>query len=171
MHAVAVSVLDGPATFQEIFDYYAARIHLVPRLRQKLAFVPFNLAHPKWVDDPDFRLENHFKAHTVAEGTTMDQAFDIALELGEPLLDRSRPLWLTYVIEGVEGKTLLVQMSHHAFVDGATAVAMSLVLTDPSPDAQSPDAAPAWQPSSTFRSALRSLAFRPRMGPASAMVL
>jgi WS/DGAT/MGAT family acyltransferase len=146
MHGVAVSVLDGAATFQEIFDYYAARIHLVPRLRQKLAFVPFNLAHPKWVDDPDFLLENHFKAHAVPEGTTVEQAFDVALSLGERLLDRSRPLWLTYVIEGVEGKTLLVQMSHHAFVDGATAVAMSTVLTDPAPDAQSPDAAPEWQP-------------------------
>lgn len=146
MHGVGITQLDGPATFQEIFDYNAARVHLVPRFRQKLAFVPFNLAHPKWVDDPDFDLKNHIKPHRVPPNTTLKQAHAIALELGEPLLDRNRPLWLTYVLENVQGKTLLVQLSHHAFVDGATAVAMSTVLTDPSPDAPPPEPAPPWNP-------------------------
>ncbi len=146
MHGVAITVLDGPATFQEIYDYYAARVHLVPRFRQKLAFVPFNLAHPKWVDDPDFDLANHIRKHEVPPGTTVARAREIALELGEPLLDRSRPLWLLYVLENIEGKTLLVQASHHAFVDGATAVAMSTVLTDPRPDAPPPNTPPAWVP-------------------------
>ena len=147
MHGVAISVLDGAATFDEIFDFYEARIHLIPRFRQRLAFVPFNLAHPKWTDDPDFELANHVKSHPVAPGTTLDQAIQIALELGEPLLDRSRPLWLIYVLENVEGQTLLAMMSHHAFVDGATLVAMSTVLTDMAADAEPP--APAeheWQP-------------------------
>ena len=138
MHGVAIVELDGTPTFQEIFDYYAARIHLVPKFRQKLVFVPFSVAHPKWVDDPDFDLANHILAHHVPADTTVKQAIDIAIKLGEPLLDRSRPLWLFYVIENVEGKTLIVQMTHHAFVDGATAVAMTTVLTDPTPERYQP---------------------------------
>ncbi|MFT7654421.1 MAG: diacylglycerol O-acyltransferase, partial [Candidatus Azotimanducaceae bacterium] len=135
MHAVTLSLLDGPARFEDIYKFYEARIHLVPRLRQRLAFVPFNLAHPKWVDALDFDLSNHIKSHPVPPNTTLQRAYELALELGEPLLDRSRPLWLNYVLENVEGKTVLVQMSHHAFVDGATLVAMSTVLTEPSADA------------------------------------
>jgi hypothetical protein len=132
-HGVGISVLDDSPTYQEICDYCTARTHLISSLRQRLAFAPFNLAHPKWVDDPDFDLANHLKAHVVVQRAT-----EIALELGEPLLDRSRPLWLTYVIENVEGRTLLVQLTHHSFVDGATSVARSPVLTDPEPDASPP---------------------------------
>lgn len=146
MHGVGITILETPATYEEIFQYYAERIHLVPRLRQKLAFVPFNIAHPKWVDDEDFDLANHLQKYEVPPNTTLRGAEALALELGEPLLDRSRPLWLTYVMEDVEGKTLLAQMSHHAFVDGATAVAMSTVLTDPTPDAPPPNTPPEWQP-------------------------
>lgn len=146
MHSVGITVLDGPATYDEIFAYYKARIHLVPRLRQKLVFVPFNLAHPKWVDDPDFDLRNHLKSHVAPPNTTLERARDLALEMGEPLLDRSRPLWLTYIIENVQGKTILAQMSHHAFVDGATAVAITTVLTDDRPDAPAPNTPPEWAP-------------------------
>lgn len=147
MHGIGLSVLDGEVSFEELFEFYAQRIHLVPRLRQKLAYVPFNLAHPKWIDDPEFSLENHFKKHVVPPNTNLKRAFEIGLELGEPLLDRSRPLWLTYVLENIEGKTVLVQLSHHAFVDGATAVAMTTVLTDTSPDAAPPEPpAEPWSP-------------------------
>ncbi len=146
MHGTAVTVLEGEASLQEIVDYHAARIHLVPRLRQKLAFVPFNMAHPVWVDDPDFDLTNHVKLHQVPSDTTLEGVVDVALELGEPLLDRSKPLWLTYVIEGIPGHTVLAQMTHHAFVDGATAVAMSVALTDAEPDAPPPDPGPDWNP-------------------------
>ncbi|MGK0224694.1 MAG: diacylglycerol O-acyltransferase [Limisphaerales bacterium] len=149
MHAVTLSLLDGPARFEDIYKFYEARIHLVPRLRQRLAFVPFNLAHPKWVDALDFDLSNHIKSHPVPPNTTLQRAYELALELGEPLLDRSRPLWLNYVLENVEGKTVLVQMSHHAFVDGATLVAMSTVLTEASADAAEVEPAPDWQPEPT----------------------
>jgi len=146
MHGVTLSVLNGEVEFNEIFSFFEARIHLVPRLRQRLLFVPFNMAHPKWVDDPEFNLSNHLKLHEVPEGTSMEQAIEIALELGEPLLDRNKPLWLNYVIPAVENQTLLVQMGHHAFLDGATAVAMSTVLTTTEPDSPPPVAAEKWKP-------------------------
>ena len=147
MHSVGITILDGITRFEVVFDYYAARVHLVPRLRHKVAFVPFNLAHPKWVDDVQFDLANHVRRHQVPPNTTLDRAIDIALEIGEPVLDRNRPLWMVYVIEDVEGKTLLVQLTHHAFADGATMVAMTTVLTDPAPDARAPEPEdPPWQP-------------------------
>ena len=153
MHGTTISFLDGPATFEEIYTYHEARIHLVPRLRQRLAMVPFNLAHPKWVDDPDFDLRNHIRPAKVPEGTSAEQAVDLALELAEPLLDRNRPLWLIYVMEGIEGKTLQIQIAHHAFVDGATLVAMTTVLTDPTPDANGPEIpAEPWNPAVLPRS-------------------
>jgi len=146
-HGITISVLGGPATFDEIYQYIADRIHLMPRLRQRLVMVPFNMAHPKWVDDPDFDLSNHIKAAEVPESTTIEAAIDMALELGEPLLDRDRPLWLNYVLQGVEGKTLWVQLLHHAFVDGATLVALSTVMTDPTPEANGPEPSIlTWQP-------------------------
>ncbi|NKC01720.1 MAG: DUF1298 domain-containing protein [Pseudomonadales bacterium] len=148
MHSVVFSILDGSVSRDQYLKFYADRLHLVPRLRQKLAFVPFNLAHPRWIDDQDFDLGNHIRGHEVSANTKLDRAIEIGLELGEPLLDRARPLWLHYVIENVEGKTLIVQMGHHAFMDGATAVAMSTVLTDPEPDTEAPEAPEKWRPES-----------------------
>ncbi len=146
MHGNTISVLDGEVSFKEVLKFYADRIHLVPRLRQKLVYVPFNVAHPCWVDDPDFKIENHMKSHAVPPGTKFNDAIDIAARLGEPILDRSRPLWMVYVIEKVEGKTIIAQISHHAFVDGATLVAMSTVLTTPEPDAPPPNSPGQWNP-------------------------
>ncbi len=138
MHGAVLTVLDGEITHREYTDFIASRIHLAPRLRERLAFVPMNIAHPKWVPDPEFDLANHVVAHRVPEGTTMDDAMDIALELCEPLLDRSRPLWKTYVLEGISGCTVLVQMTHHAMMDGASMVDLSKVLMDFEPDAAPP---------------------------------
>ncbi len=147
MHSVGLITLDGIVSYAELLEYYRARIHLVPRFRQKLAFVPFNMAHPKWIDDPDFQLENHIKPHDLPAGTSMAQAIEIALELGEPLLERDRPLWLTYVLSDIEGQTLIAQITHHAFVDGATAIAITTVLTDTAPDAPAPPSpSDAWNP-------------------------
>jgi len=146
MHSIAFIELEDAPSFEELYNYYAARIHLIPRLRQKLAFVPFGVAHPKWVDDPAFDLSNHIKSHRVPEGTSLTDAIDIAMSLGEPLLDRTRPLWLFYILENVEGRTLVAQMTHHAFVDGATLVAISTVLTDASPNADQPEPSPPWEP-------------------------
>ena len=146
MHGVALQVMDGAPPFSEIYDFYAQRVHRVPRLRQKLAYVPFNIAHPRWVDDPDFDLSNHVKEHALAPGTTLARAFSEAVELSQDLLPRDRPLWLFYVLTGVPGKTLLLQMNHHAFADGAISVAMMLALTDEAANSSLPEIAPEWSP-------------------------
>ena len=145
MHGTAVSIIEGEVPFEVIFRHIASRLHLVPRYRQRLALVPFNLAHPKWVDDPNFDLANHVIRHSLPEGSTIDDALQAALKLNEPLLPRDKPLWRIYSLEGVKGRTLLIQMGHHAFVDGASGVDLSLVIFDLQKDAPQPEPEP-WHP-------------------------
>lgn len=147
MHGVGITVIGGKFSYDDYLDYLAKRIHLVPRFRQRLVFVPGNIAHPKWVDDPDFDLRNHVRAHKVRKSTSIERISDVVLSLGEVLLDRTRPLWLTYVIENVQGKTVLVNMSHHAMVDGASGVEIGRVLADfePNPPPVPPPTAD-WKP-------------------------
>ena len=144
MHGVTIAVIEGEVPYERIYRHFESRIHLVPRFRQRLAFVPFNLAHAKWVDDPNFDLRNHVKLHVLPEGSDLESAIEAALTLGEPLLDRERPLWLDYVLSGVPGYTLLAQMGHHAMIDGASGVDISMVLFDLEADA--PDPPPATTP-------------------------
>lgn len=139
MHGAAISVLEGESSFEAIFAHLEARIHLVPRYRQRLVFVPMNLAHAKWVDDPDFDLANHVKRHQLNSGAvSVEEAFDEVLGLAEQILDRSRSLWMMYVVEGIPGHTLLVSLAHHAMIDGASGVDISVILMDLEPDALPP---------------------------------
>ncbi len=130
MHISSVYVLEGELPFDDVFRHFESRIHLVPSYRRKLAPVPFNLAHPEWVDDPDFDLKNHVLPHAVAEGSTLEQGVDAAIELNEAILDRRRPLWKVYVISGVPERTLILQMCHHAMVDGASGIELTTILYD-----------------------------------------
>ena len=87
-----------------------------------------NIAHPEWVDDPDFDLKNHVFAHRLPEGTTLEHGVDAAITLNEPILDRAKPLWRVYVISGVPDRTLILQMTHHAMIDGASGIELTTVL-------------------------------------------
>ncbi len=94
MHISSVYILEGELSHERVLEHFASRLHLVPSYRRKLAHVPLNIAHPEWVDDPDFELANHVLAHRVPDGSTLEQGMDAAIELNETMLDRSRPLWL-----------------------------------------------------------------------------
>jgi diacylglycerol O-acyltransferase len=138
MHTAAIFVLDGEVPLETIVAHFKARMHLVPRYLQKLAFVPFNLAHPKWVDDPEFDLDNHVVRHSVPAGASLEEAVDELLVINEQLLDRTKPLWKTYVVDGVPGKTLLLQQVHHCMIDGVSGVELTMILLDFEPDAAPP---------------------------------
>ena len=138
MHTAAIFVIDGELPYETVVEHFEARMHLVPRYLQKLAFVPFNLGHPKWVDDPDFDLRKHLVPHSVARGSTLQEAVDSLLTINEKLLDRSRPLWMTYIVDGVAGKTLMLQQVHHAMIDGVSGVELSMILLDFEADAPTP---------------------------------
>jgi len=151
MHISSVYVLEGELAFEKVFQHFEARLHLVPSYRRKLAQVPLNIAHPEWVDDPDFDLANHVLSHRLAPGSTLDQGIDAAIELNEPILDRSRPLWKVYVISGVPDRTLILQMTHHAMIDGASGIELTTVLYDFDPKGANVEPPPAepWKPEPT----------------------
>lgn len=138
LQTAGITVLNGEVPFERVYEHIEARIHLVPAFRRRAVWVPLNLAHPKWVDDPDFKLENHIVHHALPAGTPLLDAVDEAVKLNEGLMDRNRPLWKYFVITGVPDRTLLLQQIHHAMIDGASAVHLSTVLFDFQPDAEPP---------------------------------
>jgi WS/DGAT/MGAT family acyltransferase len=130
MHISSVYVLDGELAFEDAFHHFDERIHLVPSYRRRLALVPMNLAHPTWEDDPDFDLANHVMHAPLREGATLEDGLDAAIEINEQVLDRARPLWQVHVLTGIPGKTLILQMTHHAMIDGASGIEITTLIYD-----------------------------------------
>jgi WS/DGAT/MGAT family acyltransferase len=147
MHISSIYVLEGELSFKTVLEHFESRIHLVPACRHRLAQVPFNLAHPTWVDDPEFDLTNHVKHFQLPDGATLEDGIDAATRLTEPMLDRRHPLWKFYVINGVPGKTLILHMNHHAMIDGIAGIELSTIIYDFDPEGgNGPTAAEPWQP-------------------------
>ena len=146
MHISSIYILEGKVPFRKIFRLFQKRIHLIPAYRRKLAQVPFGLAHPKWVDDPEFDLANHVFHYQLPKGTTLEEGLDKAVELNEVMYDRRHPLWKTTVLEGVPGKTLILQGAHHAIIDGASGVDLTTILYDLDPHAEDPAPPKDWHP-------------------------
>jgi len=119
MHVAGCAVFAGTApSYDELVEAISSRLHLVPRYRQRLAFVPLEQGRPVWVDDP------HFNARYRLAGRVFSQA-----------LDRSRPLWELWLVEGLsDGRFALLSKTHHALVDGVSGVDIATVLFDAAPD-------------------------------------
>ncbi|MEZ5549660.1 MAG: wax ester/triacylglycerol synthase family O-acyltransferase [Pseudomonadales bacterium] len=130
MHISSVYVLEGELPFESVYQHFANRIPLVPAYRRRLAQVPFNIAHPTWVDDPDFDLSQHVLPFQLPGGSSLEDGIDAAAELNEPMLPRDRPLWRVYVISGVPDRTLILQMTHHAMIDGVSGIELTTILYD-----------------------------------------
>ena len=139
----------GPAiTYDTVLERVRARLHLIPRYRQRLRESPLGLTNPVWVDDADFELEWHVRQATLpAPGGDSELAAYLARETSRRL-DRSRPLWELHVVEGLAGERVaLVPKMHHALVDGIGAIDVGTVLLDPSPQPlEVPPAQGPWEP-------------------------
>ena len=126
----------GPGTeYDAVAERVAARLHLVPRYRQRLEDPAFGIANPIWIDDPEFDLHWHLRhARLPAPGTQEQLADYLAREMSRKL-DRTRPLWELHVVDGLEGgRAALIPKMHHALVDGLAAVGIGMVLLDPTPE-------------------------------------
>jgi WS/DGAT/MGAT family acyltransferase len=149
MHVAGCSVFAGPAPdYWELVDSIVSRLHLVPRYRQRLAFVPLEQGRPVWVDDPHFKAAYHVR-HTALPRPGSDRELKrLAGRVFSQALDRSRPLWELWLVEGLaDGRFALLSKTHHALVDGVSGVDIATVLFDTSPD-PAPVAAPdhEWTP-------------------------
>ena len=134
LHVATVAILDpGTAGFdyQTLVDLINERISFVPRYRQRLVSAPTPLARPVWIDDEDFDLTYHVRRSAVPRPGSMQQLQELVARLLARRLDRSRPLWETYLVEGLaEDRVALVIKSHQALVDGTHTVDLAQVIVD-----------------------------------------
>jgi len=149
MHVAACAVFEGEApAYEELLEAVSSRLHLVPRYRQRLAFVPLQQGRPVWVDDPHFRPTFHVR-HTALPSPGGDaQLKRLAGRVFSQALDRNRPLWEIWLVEGMaDDRFALLFKNHHALVDGISGVDIATVLFDTSAD-PAPVAPPAhaWVP-------------------------
>ncbi|OUM02598.1 WS/DGAT/MGAT family O-acyltransferase [Variovorax sp. JS1663] len=139
MHVGSLMLLELPKGYQG--DYYedvkamiGKRVHLATVLTRKLAPMPFELAEPVWIEDDDIDLDYHVRSLTLRRPGTMAQLHQLIGRLHSSLLDRSRPLWEMYVIEGLEdGGIAFYTKAHHSGVDGKAGTELAKVLYDVSP--------------------------------------
>jgi WS/DGAT/MGAT family acyltransferase len=135
MHIGAVMVFEGPPpAFDDFADHVRGRLHLVPRYRQKLAVPPLETGRPLWVDDPSFNLEYHLRHTALPAPGSEDQLRALAARIHSQRLDRTKPLWELWLVQGLEhNRFALISKTHHALVDGVAGVDLATVLFDLEP--------------------------------------
>jgi WS/DGAT/MGAT family acyltransferase len=136
MHVAGCMVFEGEAPdYDELVEQILARLHLVPRYRQRLAFVPLNQGRPVWVDDPHFNVFFHVRHTALPQPGGEEQLKRLTGRVFSQALDRSRPLWELWLVEGLsDDRFAVLSKTHHALVDGISGVDIATVLFDSSPD-------------------------------------
>ena len=148
MHVASTTLFEGPTPeYEEFRDHIASRLHLVPRFRQKLRFVPFGQGRPVWIDDPNLNLEYHVRHTALPPPGTEEQLRTLAARLFSQRLDRDKPLWELWLVDGVEGgRFAIVAKTHHCLVDGVSGVDITTVLFDLDRDPEPAPEPDAWLP-------------------------
>jgi diacylglycerol O-acyltransferase len=153
MHVGGLMLVDPstakqPYSFANYREYIEDRLPRVPGFRRKLATVPLNLSRPSWVEDPDFDLDFHLHRTSVAAPGGDRETADVVADILSRKMDRSRPLWEMWVVEGrADGLIGVVSKVHHSTIDGITGANMMAELFDLEPDPPARDfAADDWEP-------------------------
>ena len=153
MHVGAVTLFDagplrrpdGGIDIERVRDYVAARLHLMPRYRQRLAPVPLG-TRLVWVDDDHFNIHYHVRHTSLPRPGDERQLKRLAARIVSQQLDRAKPLWEMWIVEGlVDGRFAMVAKTHHCMIDGISGVDLLAVLLSPTPEPTVP-AAPSWIP-------------------------
>ncbi len=140
MHVGAVLIFEGPApAYEDFLTHIRSRLHLVPRYRHRLAFPPLETGRPVWIDDSSFNLEYHVRHTALPAPGSEEQLRALAARVHSQRLDRAKPLWETWLVQGLEnGRFALISKSHHSLVDGVAGVDLMTVLFDATPEPQTP---------------------------------
>jgi diacylglycerol O-acyltransferase len=149
MHVAGVMIFEGePPPYEELLAAIERRLGLVPRYRQRLAFVPFGQGRPKWVDDPHLNLRYHVRSTALPAPGSEQQLRELAGRVFAQQLDRDKPLWEIWLVDGLDGDRFAVlSKTHHALVDGISGVDIMSVLFDTSPEPAAPtDSGERWLP-------------------------
>jgi WS/DGAT/MGAT family acyltransferase len=149
MHVGGLMIFEGPPPGREdTLDHIESRLPLVPRYRQKLAFPRFEMGRPLWVDDPSFNLEYHVRRTALPFPGDLEQLRLLTGRIFSQRLDRSKPLWEMWVVQGLEDdRFAIINKTHHALVDGVSGVDLATVLFDLGPVPPERLELPEWRPS------------------------
>jgi len=148
MHIGSVAVFEGPQPpFADLVDMVESKLDLVPRYRQRVRFVPLELGRPVWVDDEHFNLEYHLRHTALPKPGGETELRRLVGRVMSQQLDRARPLWEIWVVEGLEdGRWAMVAKTHHALVDGVSGTDLLAVIMDQSANAERPARLREWTP-------------------------
>jgi diacylglycerol O-acyltransferase / wax synthase len=149
MHVGAVMIFEGPPpAYEDLLEHVRSRVQLVPRFRQKLAFPPLETGRPFWVDDPNFNTAYHLRHSALPSPGSEEQLRNIVGRVFSQKLDRSKPLWEIWLVQGLErNRFSLINKTHHALVDGISGVDIATVLFDLKPVPESIEPESDWVPS------------------------
>jgi len=150
MHVGGVAILEKPEQggfdYERLVELISERISQVPRYRQVVKSVPGHLANPVWVDDVDFDISYHVRRSGLPRPGTDGQLRELVARLQSRPLDRSRPLWEIYLVEGLENdRAAIITKTHHAMVDGVSAVDIGAMILDVTPEPRETVSEP-WHP-------------------------
>lgn len=140
MHVCSLAIYDpsespGGWSFEKVRDVFDARLHLAPPFRQRLVEVPFGLHHPLWIEDPDFDIDHHLHRVSLPAPGGRRELAELTSRLIAIQLDRSRPLWEMWVIDGLEdGHVAVLSKVHHAAIDGASGAELTVATLDLGPE-------------------------------------
>ncbi|MEO8887847.1 MAG: wax ester/triacylglycerol synthase family O-acyltransferase [Jatrophihabitantaceae bacterium] len=140
LHIASIALFDGPApTYAEIADLFVSKLPLLPRYRQRVREAPLRLGAPAWVEDGSFDLTDHLRHTALPRPGTSGQLHELVGRLMSQQLDRGRPLWESWIVEGLEdGRWALINKVHHCMVDGIAGTDLLSTVLDQSPDASAP---------------------------------
>ena len=142
MHVASTQIFDaGPLATPEggidvdsIMRFTNSVLHRIPRYRQRLAWTPLENS-PVWIDDPHFRIDDHIRHTALPRPGSDDQLRRLASRVQAQPLDRNRPMWEIWVVEGLsEGRFALISKIHHCMIDGSSGVDISQILQSITPD-------------------------------------
>jgi WS/DGAT/MGAT family acyltransferase len=150
MHVGSVAIFDGGDGFDHdrLLELIGRRIAFVPRYRQRVRVVPGRLANPVWVDDEHFDLAYHVRRSALPKPGSDEQLWELVARLQSRRLDRNRPLWEMYLVEGLSGgRFALVGKTHNAMIDGESTVDIGQVILDHAPEPrESASSVTTWRP-------------------------
>ncbi|MEA2407609.1 MAG: diacylglycerol O-acyltransferase / wax synthase, partial [Thermoleophilaceae bacterium] len=148
MHVAGVMIFEGPPPpYEDLLEAIERRLGLVPRYRQRLAFVPLGQGRPRWVDDPHLNLRYHVRSTALPAPGSEDQLKELAGRVFAQQLDRDKPLWEMWVAEGLSGgRWALISKIHHCVVDGISGTDLLTVLLDEERDPACGAKLEAWRP-------------------------
>ncbi|MDQ1552634.1 MAG: diacylglycerol O-acyltransferase / wax synthase, partial [Actinomycetota bacterium] len=137
MHIGSVAVLEGPAPrYGDLVRLIASKLPMVPRYRQKVRTAPGGIGRPVWVDDPHFQILYHIRNTAVPRPGGGDELRNLAGRVFAQMLDRSKPLWEVWMVDGLEdGRWAIISKVHHCMVDGVSATDLLTLIFDVSEDA------------------------------------